>query len=184
MQGSRFLAVAHPAGTRAEAEALVAAERRLHHDATHVCSAWRLGTAGGEVRSDDDGEPSGTAGRPILGAIEHAGLTFVLVTVTRWYGGVKLGTGGLARAYGGAAAGALRAAPAAVRHEVSLIEAEFAHELTGAVMHAVARAGARVVAMEYAEGVRLTAEVRRSRAGELLLLLGEQTRGAVRVRTR
>jgi hypothetical protein len=77
-------------------------------DATHNCWAWRIG---GDYRSSDDGEPAGTAGRPILAAIDGQGFDRVMVVVTRWFGGIKLGAGGLVRAYGGAAAECLRTAP-------------------------------------------------------------------------
>lgn len=94
-------------------------------DATHNCWAWRMGD---DYRSSDDGEPSGTAGRPILAAIDGQGFDLVVVVVTRWYGGIKLGAGGLVRAYGGAAAELLRTAtrvPLVQMAEV-MIEAEFA----------------------------------------------------------
>ena len=102
---SRFLARAAPAHGPDEALAFVDAVR--DRDATHNCWAYRVGDA---YRFTDDGEPGGTAGRPILAAIEGQGLDHVVVVVTRWFGGVNLGAGGLARAYGGAAAKCLRAA--------------------------------------------------------------------------
>ena len=111
VQRSRFLAVAAPAMDEDAARALVLELRRRHHDARHVCHGWRLGI-GGEVEArNDDGEPSGTAGEPILATIRGAGLSDAAVAVVRWFGGVKLGTGGLQRAYGDAAAAALAAAP-------------------------------------------------------------------------
>lgn len=103
---SRFLALAAPVQTAPEALEFFAA----HHvpEATHNCWAYRIGQ---EYRSSDDGEPSGTAGRPILAAIDGQGLDQVMVVVIRWYGGIKLGAGGLMRAYGGTAAECLRTAP-------------------------------------------------------------------------
>lgn len=184
VEGSRFLAAAFPVENRGMAEELIREQRRVHHNATHTCWAWRLGAAGEESRSDDGGEPSGTAGRPILSAIEQAGVTNVLVAVTRWFGGVKLGTGGLARAYRGAAAAALQGAQTAVRYATVVLEVEFPHGHTGAVMHALSRSGARVIATEYGEGVVLTAEVPRARAEGLRTEIGEQTRGEVRLRMR
>lgn len=103
---SRFLAQAAPVATSSEAMAWL--RTQAHAAATHNCWAWRIGA---EHRSSDDGEPSGTAGRPILAAIDAQGLDRVAVLVTRWYGGIKLGAGGLARAYGGTAAQCLRLAP-------------------------------------------------------------------------
>lgn len=111
IQRSRFIALAAPAADVAGAQAVVAGMRRRYHDARHVCHAWRVGGISevSEVRQDD-GEPSGTAGDPILLAIHGAGVHDAVVAVARYFGGVKLGTGGLARAYGGAAGAALSAA--------------------------------------------------------------------------
>jgi len=112
IQRSRFLGMAAPAPDPTAAQDLVADLRRRYHDARHVCSAWRLGSPDRLVEfRHDDGEPSGTAGEPILAAIRNAGLTHVVVAVVRYFGGVKLGTGGLSRAYGGVAQAALAAAP-------------------------------------------------------------------------
>jgi uncharacterized YigZ family protein len=110
VQGSRFVATAAAAADRRQAMAFVEEIRKEFFDATHTAFAYRLGPAGADQRAHDDGEPSGTAGKPILTAIERAGVTGVVVTVTRYFGGTKLGTGGLVRAYGGAAAEALAAA--------------------------------------------------------------------------
>ena len=103
---SRFLAQAAPVGSPAEALAFIDAV--CDPAATHNCWAYRIGDA---YRFNDDGEPGGTAGRPMLQAIEGQGCDRVVVVVTRWYGGIKLGAGGLARAYGGTAAECLRLAP-------------------------------------------------------------------------
>jgi len=103
---SRFLAQAAPVA-RGE-DALSFLREIADPAATHNCWAYRIGQ---EYRSSDDGEPAGTAGRPILAAIDGQGFDRVMVVVTRWYGGIKLGAGGLVRAYGGAAAECLRLAP-------------------------------------------------------------------------
>ncbi|WP_369409266.1 IMPACT family protein [Deinococcus arboris] len=107
-ENSEFLAFADRAESPEEALAQLAAFRARYPDATHHCWAYRIGRL---YRFHDDGEPGGTAGAPILKAIEGQGLDRVMTVVVRYYGGVKLGTGGLARAYGGAAAACLRAAP-------------------------------------------------------------------------
>ena len=108
IKGSRFIASVAPVATEEEAMAHVAAVRKEHHAARHVCWAWRLEEDGSRSRSSDDGEPSGSAGKPILQAVVGADVTFVVVAVTRYFGGTKLGVGGLVRAYGGAAAEALQ----------------------------------------------------------------------------
>ncbi|WP_431324161.1 IMPACT family protein [Rhizobium sp. YTU87027] len=101
---SRFLAIGLPIASELEAKAALG--RHSHADANHNCWAWRIGQA---YRFSDDGEPSGTAGKPILQAIDGQAIDRVLVIVTRWFGGVLLGTGGLIRAYGGTAAACLKA---------------------------------------------------------------------------
>lgn len=113
---SRFLALAYPVDSAEQALAWL--RDVSDHDATHNCWAYRIGQA---YRFSDDGEPGGTAGRPILSAIEGQGLDGVMVIVTRWYGGINLGAGGLVRAYGGAAAECLRIA--ARREVVDTVDA-------------------------------------------------------------
>ena len=97
--GSRFIAFVYPVETEAEVKEIVSALRKEYHDARHHCYAYRLGYQGDVFRASDDGEPSGSAGRPILGQIDSAGLSDVLVVVVRYFGGIKLGIPGLIRAY-------------------------------------------------------------------------------------
>lgn len=104
IRGSRFLANLAPVTDAEAALAIVDALRRRHHDARHHCWAYRLGPAGDDWRFQDDGEPAGTAGRPILAQLEGHALTDAVLVVTRWFGGTKLGAGNLARAYAAAAA--------------------------------------------------------------------------------
>ncbi len=105
--GSRFIAKAFPVETEAEVKAIVDALKKEYHDARHHCYAYRLGLDGGCWRANDDGEPSGSAGRPILGQIDSAGLSDILVVVVRYFGGIKLGIPGLIRAYKSSTADAL-----------------------------------------------------------------------------
>jgi len=128
VRGSRFIATLAPAATVEEAESHLARVRAEFHDSRHTCSAWRLGPAGSIWRAQDDGEPGGSAGRPILAQLEGAELTNAVLLVTRYFGGTKLGVGGLVRAYGSAAAAAIEAAtirevvvtlPHLVRHPYS-----------------------------------------------------------------
>ena len=108
--GSRFIARAYPVETEAEVKHIVAALRKEYHDARHHCYAYRLGLDGAQWRAADDGEPAGSAGRPILGQIDSAGLSDVLVVVIRYFGGIKLGIPGLIRAYKSSTADALAGA--------------------------------------------------------------------------
>lgn len=104
---SKFIAFAEHVANEDDIKARLAQLRKQYYDARHVCYAYALGNEGETTRANDDGEPSGSAGRPILGAIRSAGLTYTLVVVVRYFGGVKLGTGGLVVAYKTAAAEAI-----------------------------------------------------------------------------
>lgn len=174
IRSSRFIATAEPA-TTAEAvrQALALISRQLH-DATHHCWAYRFST--GDESSSDDGEPSGTAGKPILGAICSAGLTDTLVVVTRYFGGIKLGTGGLVRAYREAAGMVMESAPKRECLHTTSLEVTFRFPQTGLVEPLLSRFGARKQESDYGEHVRLRIAVRRSLAPELVSLLGEALR--------
>lgn len=108
--GSKFLAFAYPVESEAEARELIASLKKEYYDARHHCFAWRIGYDGAQWRANDDGEPSSTAGRPILGQILSNSLSDILIVVVRYFGGVKLGVPGLIRAYRNAAADALASA--------------------------------------------------------------------------
>lgn len=108
--GSRFIARAYPVETEQEIKDIVESLKKEYYDARHHCYAWRLGYAGDRYRANDDGEPSGSSGRPILGQIDSRGLSDVLVVVIRYFGGIKLGIPGLIRAYRTATADALDSA--------------------------------------------------------------------------
>ena len=103
VKGSRFLAEAIPCQKQEEARAILKAQKEKYADATHVVHAFVLGKAGEVMGMSDDGEPGGTAGRPVLDVLKGSGATDIMLTVTRWFGGTLLGTGGLVKAYGGAA---------------------------------------------------------------------------------
>ena len=106
---SKFISFAVPVSTIDEVKEALARYQKEYYDARHVCWAYMLGAAGTEFRANDNGEPSGTAGKPILGQINSFGLTNVLIVVVRYFGGIKLGTSGLIEAYRAAAADAIRA---------------------------------------------------------------------------
>jgi uncharacterized YigZ family protein len=171
IRSSRFIASAEPVLAADEARQAVTIIARRMHDATHHCWAYRL--CGGEEGSSDAGEPPGTAGRPILTAIGSAGLSDTLVVVTRYFGGIKLGTGGLARAYREAAGLVLEGAPRAVRHRKAVLEVTFGFPQTGLVEPLLSRFGARKLESDYGENVRLRLSVNQSLAPELLSLIGQ-----------
>lgn len=174
-RGSRFLAVAHPAASVDDAIAVRDRERRRHHEARHHVFAVRL--AGGDVRWDDDGEPSGTGGRPLLAELEGRDLVDAAIVVTRWFGGTKLGTGGLARAYGGAAARALRAGRmrAVVAGEIRHVRYEFAD--TGSVARVLEAVGLARGADEFGTAVRTEVRIRRGEGPALDRRLKDATAG-------
>ena len=174
---SRFLAQAAPVDDAAAALAFLDAV--ADRDATHNCWAWRIG---GEYRSSDDGEPAGTAGRPILAAIDGQGFDRVMVVVTRWYGGIKLGAGGLMRAYGGAAAECLRTAqrrPLIAMREL-VIACGFAD--IGNVHAVLAACGADKRDETFgSEGVTLRIVLPADRADALRVQLRDATRDRARI---
>jgi uncharacterized YigZ family protein len=161
-KGSRFVGFAAAAASPEGAEAVLQTLRREHHDATHVAFAWRLGAGGESLKSSDDGEPSGTAGRPIASAIASAGLTDVVVGVVRYFGGTKLGTGGLARAYRQAAAPALEACGATTVYETARIVARPSHARAGVVRRLIDPPHVRLASERYEPEPVLELEVRRS----------------------
>ncbi len=174
---SRFVAIAEPVEAPEQALAFVA--RAGDPAATHNCWAYRIGA---QYRFNDDGEPGGTAGRPILAAIDGQGLDGVAVLVVRWYGGIKLGAGGLVRAYGGAAAECLRTA---ARREVvprreAWLRCGFAH--AGSVHALIAQHGAHKLEEAFdADGLRLHLRLPLDAVGALADALRDATRGQARL---
>ncbi|MBO4755317.1 MAG: YigZ family protein [Bacteroidales bacterium] len=132
--GSRFIALAYPVETEEEVKTIVAGLRKQYHDARHHCYAYRLGYKGDVFRSSDDGEPSGSAGRPILGQIDSAGLSDILVVVVRYFGGIKLGIPGLIRAYKTSTADALAQAQVVEKIAGKWIRLSFGYEAMNSVM--------------------------------------------------
>lgn len=176
---SRFIALAAPAGS--EDEAREALERLRDPICTHNCWAWKVGT---RYRFDDDGEPGGTAGRPILQAIESQGFDQIVVLVQRHYGGIKLGTGGLARAYGGCAAECLRLARR--RPLIAMVEVicELPFDAEAGAHQLLARHSAIKQATDYGSGgIRLELSVPESMRDSLVQALRDLTRGAVLIRS-
>jgi uncharacterized YigZ family protein len=164
VKGSRFIARVVPAKSEEEAAEALRALRKSEYTATHHCSAYRLGPSGEHVRFDDDGEPSGSAGPPILRRIEASGLTDVLVVVTRYYGGTKLGTGGLVRAYGEAAAEALDLAPAQTHTVRTPVHVRFDYADTSPAMHTIGQHDALIEETRYDEATEMRLAVKRSEA--------------------
>jgi uncharacterized YigZ family protein len=127
--GSRFIAHAYPVETEEEVKEIVAALKKEYYDARHHVYAYRLGYKGDKFRANDDGEPSGSSGRPVLGQIDSCGLSDILVVVVRYFGGIKLGTGGLTRAYQNGVKEALPLLPVTEKKVLcrGLVEVDYAH---------------------------------------------------------
>lgn len=179
IEDSRFVATAVPVRDRDEAMEAVLELRRKFHNATHNCFAYVI--TDDDFRVNDDGEPAGSAGRPILGAIQKAGLRGTLVVVTRYFGGTKLGVAGLKRAYGGAASGVLRNAEKLTLFSTETISCTVPHALVGAVIQTASRHGAKVLETRFGEEAHLVLEVRRSAAGTLRAALTDRTSGVARI---
>lgn len=174
---SRFIAHAAPVESAQAALAFIA--RVADADATHNCWAYRIGA---EYRSSDDGEPSGTAGRPILAAIEGQGYDQVVAVVTRWYGGIKLGAGGLVRAYGGAAAECLRQAERRPLVMLELLILSCSFDDLGSVHAALAGHAADKLEERFDEsGATLHVRLPADRSNALKTHLRDATRNRVRV---
>lgn len=135
--GSRFIALAYPVESEAEVKEIVASLKKEYHDARHHCYAYRIGLKGDVWRANDDGEPSGSAGRPILGQIDSAGLSDILVVVVRYFGGIKLGIPGLIRAYKSSTADALEAAEVVEKIAGEWIRLDFPYDKLPSVMKTV-----------------------------------------------
>lgn len=161
---SRFIADAFPVGAAEDAERRIETVRERERKAAHHCTAYRIGVSGDTFRYNDDGEPSGTAGPPILRHIEARDLTNTLVVVTRYFGGTKLGTGGLARAYGEATAAVLDAATV-VKHVARVqVRVRFAYDDTTPARQVLRRFDVEVQDEAYSDVTELAVGVRRSEA--------------------
>jgi uncharacterized YigZ family protein len=144
-KGSKFLAFAVPVQSEEEVKAFVAQKRKEHHLAVHVCSAFRLGADKKLYRASDDGEPSNSAGPPILGQIQAFDLTNILIAVVRYYGGTNLGVGGLITAYRTAAKEALEAAQIVKKEEEIEFSIQFPYEKLYLVMDLLKKANVEIV---------------------------------------
>jgi uncharacterized YigZ family protein len=159
IKNSRFLAEAFPVSTQEEARALLKSQKEKYFDANHVVHAFVIGPTGGILGCSDDGEPSGTAGRPALDVLKGSGITGIMVTVTRWFGGTLLGTGGLVKAYGDSVKAVLAEAPASDLVEVRDFSFAVSYELHDRVRHDLAvQCAAQSSAQGASFGVTVTGE--------------------------
>lgn len=164
---SKFLAFAHHVEDVAEVKDIVAGYRKKYYDARHVCYAYMLGPERQEFRANDDGEPSSTAGKPILGQINSNELTNILIVVVRYYGGVNLGTSGLIVAYREAAADALAHATIETRQVEEIVKYCFAYPQMNDVMRIVKDMNPRIVSQTYDNTCEIVLSIRKSEAEQL-----------------
>lgn len=161
---SKFLAFVHHVDSVDEAMAIVKEYRKKYYDARHCCYAYVLGSDRADFRANDDGEPSSTAGKPILGQLNRLELTDVLVVVIRYYGGVNLGTGGLIVAYHTATEDALSKAVIEEKFVEERITYRFTYPMINAVMRVVKETGARIVSQSFDNDCEIVLSIRQSLA--------------------
>ena len=164
---SKFLAFAHHVSSVDEIKDLLAGYRKKYYDARHVCYAYMLGPERLEFRANDDGEPSSTAGKPILGQINSHELTDVLIVVVRYYGGVNLGTSGLIVAYREAAADALAHSEVELRQVEEVVTYTFAYPLMNDVMRIVKEMQPHILSQTYDTTCEIRLSIRKSEAEQL-----------------
>ena len=164
---SKFLAFAHHVETVDEVKELLAGYRKKYYDARHVCYAYMLGTGREEFRANDDGEPSSTAGKPILGQINSNELTDILIVVVRYYGGVNLGTSGLIVAYREAAADAIAHATVETRQVEEVVTYTFAYPQMNDVMRIVKEMNPRILSQSFDNSCEIRLSIRKSEAEQL-----------------
>ncbi len=164
---SRFIAFAHPVRSAAEAKDWIASIASKYHDARHVCWAYMLGAESSEFQWSDNGEPSGTAGKPILGQIRSKELSNVAIAVVRYFGGIKLGTSGLIAAYREAARQALDGAEIKTAYETDTVSFTFPYLSMNSVMRMVRDSGAAILSQEFDNVCTMTLEMRADRIVEL-----------------
>src|SRR5688572_24536421 len=174
-KGSKFIALAYPVRTEEDIKEKLAEVRKQYFDARHHCYAYLLGAAKKIYRANDDGEPNHSAGDPILGQIRSSGLSNVLVIVVRYFGGTKLGVGGLIHAYKTATAEALQNAPTVEKHETSLIKVSFGYENMNEVMSLVKELNLSVINQQFEISCELTLEARNQVVENILKRFGKIT---------
>lgn len=164
---SKFLAFARHITSEQMAKAIIAEYRKKYFDARHCCYAYAVGPEREEYRQNDDGEPSSTAGKPIMGQILSNDLTDILIVVVRYYGGVNLGTSGLIEAYRTAAADAIRNCEIVISQVEEIVKFDFTYPMMNGVMRIVKEMNPRIVSRDYNTTCSITLSIRKSKVEEL-----------------
>ena len=170
---SKFIAFAHPVSSADEVKEIVQRYRKEYYDARHVCWAYMLGFERADFRSNDDGEPSGTAGKPILGQINSNELTNILIVVIRYFGGVKLGTSGLIVAYKAASAAVIGEAQIIERTVDEVITIHFPYVQLNGVMRVVKDMNPEIISQTFELECDMTLRIRKSEAERLRKALAD-----------
>ena len=159
-KGSKFLAFAFPVSTKEQVKPIVDDLRKKHHDARHVCFAYIINPQSPETRANDDGEPSGTAGRPMLGALQSKGVVNVLMVVVRYFGGTKLGTSGLINAYKTASLDALENGEIIERNLEAILSIRFSYFVMNDVMKVMKEENPTVLSQSFDNECAMQLQVR------------------------
>lgn len=179
IKGSRFIALGHHAGSETAALDILDGIRKREHAATHHCFAYVIGLGGETFKYSDDGEPTGTAGRPIYQAITGKNLTDVLVVVVRYFGGTKLGTGGLTRAYARAAGELLDKAYIVEKLICDRLSFSIPFPLYDRVMRIISGGGYTIISQDFADQVAMVVDVRKSQTENFVSRMTELTGGRI-----
>ena len=163
-KGSKFYAFAYPVKNEEEIKEIIASLKKEHHSARHHCYAWRLGTEEIIYRANDDGEPSSSAGKPILGQLQSFEITNTLIVVVRYFGGTLLGVSGLINAYRSAAADALKNAKLSTRFIKQIFELQFTYNELNEVMRIIKQENLEILTTRFEQKCSLTFSVRKSKA--------------------
>lgn len=179
-RNSRFLAELFPAKTPEECKAILAAQRERYPDASSIVHAMAVGVNASILGCSDDGEPSGTAGRPVLEVLKGSGISEVVLTVTRWFGGTKLGTGGLVHAYSGAAKGVLESAVTRERIAISTLSFALPYGILEQGKRVLQDGGFTITTENYdGAGVQITGSIPTEKLPPLSKVLQDLSRGKI-----
>ena len=176
---SRFIASAFPVSVKEEAEDIIKQMRKEFYDANHNCFAYRIGISGEVFKYSDDGEPSGTAGVKIFSAIQSKNISDILVVVTRYFGGTKLGVGGLSRAYFDSAMSLLNKVNIVEKILMEELRLKFPYDFTSQVMHTISKYEAKVVDTIYEADVKIILNIRKRLTDSFKMELMDGCRGNV-----
>lgn len=175
---SRFITVVAEISTEEEARSVIGKIRKQYWDARHNCFAYRIGNTGCIQKYDDDGEPAGTAGRPILDVLMKSGITNTIIVVTRYFGGIKLGGGGLIRAYSHAAALGIEAAQIADYFSFVIAEIEFGYAFISSLERILPSLKVRIVDRIFSDTVRFRLEIPQEKSAQVQSDIADLTNGA------